>query len=136
MLQQTWPRGPVTQEHQPRRYTTQDYIQFQKFIDTQWSLRRECCAFIPSAAAPIIGMVWRYRAEYGRGVTSTSLADSLGIPRETARRAVLSLVKGGKLVRSEDGLALADDYYEGFIDAMDRVIDCMIKTSRYIEISP
>ncbi len=136
MLQQVWPGGPVTKEHQPNRYTTQDYIQFQKFIDTQWSLRRACCAFTPSTAAPIIDVVWRYRAEYGRGVSCTSLADSLGIPRETARRAVLSLVKGGKLVRREDGLALADDHYEGFVDAMDRVIACMIKTSRYIEISP
>lgn len=74
------------------------------------------------------------RSEVMRPCNALSIAQACGLPRETVRRKVATLIERGYIYRSDDGhLYISADVRSDFTDMNDTLIDAILTTAQRLE---
>ena len=109
------------------RYSIKQFLEYARFMDFVYE--RQVSHLEDLQKVVIIRSVGASSLSHGRGVNTSSLSDSLMIPRETVRRKCKELVRDGWLMRDGDEFQPGPRITQDILDIVDENIDRLIATA-------
>ena len=109
------------------RYSTKQVLEFARFMDFLYE--RQVIRIGELQKVVIIRSICESFLSHGRGCNTSSLSDSLMIPRETVRRKCKELARDGWLMRDGNEFQPGPSITQDVIDLVDENIDRLTATA-------
>jgi hypothetical protein len=113
------------------RFSEQQWLEFARFVDFIYEQQRR---HTDDLVRPVIlRAVGQSQVVYDRGVSASSLADALDLPRETVRRKCLAMVEEGWLTRDGDDFRLGERVDPEIFALFEENIARLLATARKLD---